>query len=116
MKNSTRGLFVIALIVMSFLAVPAVFAGTGAQNQNNTGSQNDDPGSDDDYDPCVNYLEGCVTATGYRTIVLDDTTVIKTPIAFALPEVDEKIWVKYWVNPDGVKVACAMRFIEYCEI
>ena len=42
-------------------------------------------------------------------------TVFKTPLNWAPPEVDEKIWVKYWVNPDGVKVACAMGFIEDCD-
>ena len=113
MKSSTKGLFVIVLIVMSLVAVPAAFAGTEAYN--NPGYQNDDPGKPDFEDPCVNIVVGCVTATGYRTIVLDDATVIKTPLNWVLPEMDEKIWVKYWVNPDGVKVACAMEFIEYCD-
>ena len=112
MKISTKGLFVIALIVMSFVAVPAVLAESGRYN--NPGYQNDDPGKPDFEDPCVNIVVGCVTATGYRTIVLDDSTVIKTPLNWALPVVDEKIWVKYWVNPDGVKVACDMGFIEFC--
>ena len=109
MKSSTKGLFVIALIVMSLVAVPAAFAGT-----NNNYSNNPDPGKPDFEDPCVNIVVGCVTATGYRTIVLDDTTIIKTPLRWDLPELDEKIWVKYWVNPDGVKVGCAKGFIEYC--
>jgi hypothetical protein len=114
MKSSTKRLFVIVLIVMSFVAVPAVFAGTGTEAHNYLGNQNDDPGKPDFEDPCIIVVTGCVTATGYRTIVLDYTTAIKTPIAFALPDVDEIIWVKYWVNPDGVKVACAWGFIDYC--
>ncbi|WP_300465293.1 hypothetical protein [Desulfobacula sp.] len=109
MKSSTKSLFVIVLIVMSFVAVPAVFA-----QERNTYNQNDDAGQPDFYDPCVNILEGCVTATAYRTIVLDYTNAFKTPITFPMPDVDEKISVKYWVNPDGVKVACNWYFIEYC--
>ena len=113
MKSSTKGLFVIVFIVMSFVAVPAVFAESEAYN--NPGYQNDDPGKPPPIDICVNYVEGCVIATGYRRIVLADETVIKTPLNWALPEEDDKIWVEYWVNPDGVKVACAMGFIEYCD-
>jgi hypothetical protein len=109
MKCSTKGLLVIVLIVMSLVALPAAFAGTKTHHSNNP-----DPGKPDFEDPCINIVEGCVTATGYRTIVLDDSTVIKTPLNWVLPEVDEKIWVKYWVNPDGEKVACEMHFIEYC--
>ena len=55
MKSSTKGLLVIVLIVMSFVAVPAVFAGSEAYN--NPGYQNDDPGKPDFDDPCVNIVK-----------------------------------------------------------
>jgi len=111
MKSSTKGLFVIALIVMSFVAVPAAFAGTEAYK--NPGYQNDDPGKPDGYDPCTHEVEGCVSYVAYRTIVIDGV-YFKTPITWNYPQVDDEIWVKYWVNPDGVNVVCDQEILGFC--
>jgi hypothetical protein len=113
MKSSTKGLFVILLIVMSFVAVPAVFALSGEENPGY--GNNNDPGPPEPVDICTNEAEGCVTYVAYRTIVINGVTTFKTPISFNYPEIDDKVLIKYWVNPDGVKVACAIAFIGTCD-
>jgi len=105
MKKMNKRLFVITLIAMSLITVSSVFAGVATNN-----SKNDDPGKSD-YELPTYELVGCVTAVYYRTIVIDDLTVIKTPIAWTLPQVNDVVWIEYWVNADGVKVICDMEIL-----
>ena len=114
MKSSTKGLFLVLLIVMSFVAVPAVFAGSEPYN-NNPGYQNDDPGKPTPIDICTNFAQGCVTYVGYRTILIDDDIMFKTPLNWILPQVGDEVQIGYWVNPDGVNVACSLEYIGICE-
>jgi len=108
-KSFSKRTFVIALFVMIFTA--GLVAGT----QNPVpGDGEYKAGRPDPVDVCRYEVTGCVTYTAYRTIVLDDATRIKTPIAWTLPQVGSKVWIKYWINPDGVKVACSMAIIGTC--
>ena len=108
-KSFNMRSFLIALIVMSFTA--GLVAGMNNPAPGDGQNQAERP---DFEDPCVYEVTGCVTAVGHRTIVLDGVTTIKTPIAWTLPQVDDRVWVKYWVNPDGEKVACSMSIIGTC--
>ena len=111
MKSFAKGLFVIFFVAMSAVAVPAAFAQTDGKKP---GHENPDPGKPEPVDICTNIAEGCVTYTAYRTIVIDGVTTFKTPLNWTLPQVDDEIRIKYWVNPDGVKVACDMEIIGTC--
>lgn len=117
MKSSVKGLIVILVIVMSFVAVPAVFAGTEAYN--NPGYQNDDPGKPEGYDPCTYEVEGCVTylIPNYGAIRIDDQiTVYGVPDHIGI-QVGDYVKVTYWVSPDGKNVACSIPIWEVggCE-
>ena len=105
-KNFNRGLFVIALILISFTAGMAATV-----HQLGPG---DGPHKPEPVDLCRYEVEGCVTYVAYRTIVIDGVTNLKTPLNWTLPQVADRVWIKYWVNPDGVKVACSMSIIGTC--
>jgi hypothetical protein len=106
MKSSIKGLIVILVIVMSFVAVPAVFAGTEAYN--NPGYQNDDPGKHEGYNPCDTVVAGEVTwvSTGDGVIVIDDDiTVNGLPLWLNIQKGDEVV-INCRISPDGKYVAC----------
>ena len=105
-KNLCKGLFVIAVIAMSFTAGMA-----GSKNQLHPG---DGPNKPEPVDICRYEAEGCVTYVALRTIVIDGETTFKTPLDWTLPQVGDKVWIKYWVNPDGEKVACDRAIIGTC--
>ena len=101
--------FLIALIVISFSAGLVA----GMQNPAPGEGQNR-AGRPDSEDPCRYEVTGCVTYVAYRTIVLDGVTILKTPLHWTLPQVDDRVSITYWVNPDGEKVACSMTIIGTC--
>jgi hypothetical protein len=112
MKSSTKGLFVILLIVMSFFAVSAVFAITGI-GENNPGYGNNDPGKPEGgIDICTNSVTGEITylIEGYGAIVIDDEiTIYGLPVWLGY-ELGDNVTVTYWVSPDGKNVACSLTF------
>jgi len=101
MKSSIKTLFVILAIVMSFVAVQAVWAGTGPGN----GSES--PGSEGP--SCTAVVSGEVTALDKYsgTIVVDDETTINgIPLPWLDINVGDSVVVNCLVSPDGIYVAC----------
>jgi hypothetical protein len=104
MKSSTKRLFVIVLIVMSFVAVPVVFAGTGP-GYNGPGSE---PGPPDHPDSCTTVVEGKVTYVSDDVGVImvdDDITVNGLPLWLNIV-VGDYVVINCRISPDGKYVAC----------
>ena len=107
MKRSTKGLFVRVFIVMSFVAVPVVFAGDGP-GYNNPGSGSQGPPDHPDYDPCTTVVAGIVTwvSTIDGVIEVDDEiTVNGLPLWLGI-QVGDTVVINGRVSPDGKYVAC----------
>ena len=103
MKSSKKILCVLLAVVMSLVAVPAVFAGTGP------GYGSEGPGSGSGGPICTAVVAGEVTAldeyTG--TIVVDgETTIEGIPLLWLDITVGDQVVVNCFVSPDGMYVAC----------
>ena len=103
MKRFKKALFVILVVVMSFVMVQAVFAGTGPAN----GSEG--PGSGSGGPSCTEVVAGYVTALDEyigEIVVDDETTISGIPLPWLDINVGDRVVVNCLVSPDGKYVAC----------
>ena len=103
MKRFNKTLFVILVVVMSFVAVPAVFAGTG------TGSGSEGPGNGSGGPICTAVVAGEVTALDKYSgeiVVDDETTISGIPLPWLDINVGDQVVVNCLVSLDGKYVAC----------
>lgn len=108
MKSSAKGLFVIVLIVMSFVAVPVVFAGTGP-GYNRPGSE--DPPDHPDYDPCTTVVAGAVTwvSTVDGVIEVDNDIIVNGLPLWLNIQAGDEVVINCRISPDGNYVACYLE-------
>jgi hypothetical protein len=85
MKSSTKGLFVILVIVMSFVAVQAVWAG----------------GSN-----CTEVVAGDVTDVPEHSVVVNGSQIVYGILPWVEINVGDYVVINAFVSPDGKLVAC----------